>query len=152
MRARALHKLTVTPLADVADAATGVAFVYEASKPDHGEFTSTAAELAFSYFIISVPLNVLLTLMIVIRLVLCGRNIRRAAGATVGAIKGYKAIVTILVESSALYTVALLLYIGTNTSEIYIRWVFSHIAGWAQVRAVFMYPNLGALFSDRGGI
>ena len=146
MRARALHKSTVTPLADFTNAATGVAYVYEAMKPDHYNFSSTTSELASSYFIISVAVNVLLTLMIVIRLVLCGRNIRKAVGATVGASEVYKGITTILVESSALYAVALLLYTGAWFAGSIILPLFAPIASWAQVRAAFMYLNLGALF------
>ena len=119
---------------------------------DQNETNTITVGLAFSYFIISVALNVFLTLMIAIRLVLCGRNIRAAVGATVGASEVYKAIVTILVESSALYSVALLLYIGTNVSSTFMVLIFAPIAGWAQVRAVFMYLNLGALFSDRGDV
>ena len=154
MRARTLHKLTVTTLADVADSATGVAYVYESKKPDHGNFSSTSLKLASSYFIISVAVNVFLTLMIVIRLVLCGRNIRKAAGVTVGASEVYKGIITTLVESSALYDVALLLYTGAwiAGSISTVLPLFAPIANYAQVRAVSVYLNLGALFSDRGDV
>ena len=53
---------------------------------------------------ISVSLNVLLTLTITIRLVLYGRSVRAATGSRVGISGMYKFIITIFIESSALYT------------------------------------------------
>ena len=61
---------------------------------------------------ISVSLNVLLTLMIVIRLVLHSRNIRAATGSPAGISGVCNAIVTMLIESSALYAVNSLILIA----------------------------------------
>ena len=61
---------------------------------------------------ISVSLNVLLTLMIVIRLVLYDRYIRAVVGSPTGISGMYKTIVTMLIESSTLYAVNSLLVIG----------------------------------------
>ena len=58
------------------------------------------------YLSISVSLNVLLTLMIVVQLVLHGRNIRVATGSPVGIGGWYKAISTMLIESCALFAVS----------------------------------------------
>ena len=65
-----------------------------------------------TYLSISVSLNVLLTLMIVIRLVLHTRNTRTALGMTgIGGLS--KSIITMLVESCALYSVSSSLVLGS---------------------------------------
>ena len=63
------------------------------------------------YYSVSVALNVLLTLMIVIRLILHTRNTRTALGVA-GIGRLCKVIVTMLVESCAIYAVSSLLVIG----------------------------------------
>ena len=61
------------------------------------------------YLSVSFAVNILLTLMIIARLVLHSRNIRSATRAQTGAGGDvYKAIITMLVESSALYAASLL--------------------------------------------
>jgi len=64
------------------------------------------------YLSISVSLNVLLTLMIVIRLILYGRNIRAATGSLAGISGLYKTISTMLIESCALFAGSSLLVVG----------------------------------------
>ena len=63
------------------------------------------------YLSISASLNVLLTLMIVIRLVLHGRNIRTATGSP-AEISRLRVVSTILIESCALFTVSSLVVVG----------------------------------------
>jgi len=70
------------------------------------------ANFTLPYLSVSVSLNVLLTLMIVIRLVLHERNIRAALGYSTGTSRLYKTVATMLIESSALYAVSSLLLIG----------------------------------------
>ena len=66
---------------------------------------------AIPYFSISLSLNIILTLMIVIRLILHTRNTRTALG--IAGIGGLcKTIITMLIESCALYAVSSLLVIG----------------------------------------
>ena len=72
---------------------------------------TTTVDFGLPYLSISVSLNVLLTLMIVIRLVLHSRRTLTARGAA-GRIGLYRAITTMLIESSALYAVNSLLLIG----------------------------------------
>ena len=68
-------------------------------------------EISIPYFSISVSLNVLLTLMIVTRLILHGRNVRAATGSPGGISGLYKAVATMLIESSALYSMNSLLLV-----------------------------------------
>jgi hypothetical protein len=87
---------------------------------------------------ISLLLNVLLTLMIVTRLILHIRNMRNAMGTSVEASGLYKSIVSVLVESCALYATSFLVYIVTwslKGSGQYASEAFQPILAEAQVRA-----------------
>ena len=69
-----------------------------------------------AYFSISVSLNVLLTLMIVIRIVLHTKATRAALGITgIGGLS--KAIITMLIESCALHTTSSLLVLGPMSAD-----------------------------------
>ena len=92
--------------ANVIDAATGILIItFQARQLD-------VYNISISHLSISVSLNILLTLTIVIRLVLHGRNVRAATGSRVGIGGLYKNIATMLIESCALYAVTSLLLIG----------------------------------------
>jgi hypothetical protein len=91
-------------------------------------------------FSISVALNILLTAMIVTRFILQSRNGQRAMGSSGKAGGLYKAIVTIIVESSALYTVNYLLFIASwSIGNPFNGLFFPSLAG-TQVRVVFTFP------------
>jgi len=93
------------------------------------------------YLSISLSLNIILTLMIVVRLVLHGKNVRAATGSPGGIGGLYKTIATMLVESSALFAVSSLLVIGSLAAESSLSNLFIPILSQTQVRA-FSYPNL----------
>ena len=90
----------------------GIMLIYQTSQPNSSIWNSVAINFGLPYFSISISLNILLTLMIVARLVLHSREIRTALGAPSGLTGLYKAIITMLVESSALYAVNSLLFVG----------------------------------------
>ena len=86
----------------------GILFVYQAVGPTGITWSG------LPYYSISLSLNVLLTLMIVIRLIVHARSTRAALGMTgIGGL--YKAVVTMLVESCAIFAVSSLLVIGTRS-------------------------------------
>jgi len=64
-----------------------------------------------AYISLSLSVNVLLTLMIVVRLFLHRRNVRAATGSPAGTGGLYKSIATMLIESSALFAVSSVLTI-----------------------------------------
>ena len=74
--------------------------------------------------------------MIVIRLVLHSRNIRNAIGAPTGTTGLCKAVVTMLVESCALYAVNFLLFIGAWGAQSHVSDIFFPLLAVAQVRAI----------------
>ena len=94
-------------------------------------------DLDISYFSISIALNVLLTLMIGIRLILHSRKLRKSLGTPTRASGLYKAIVTMLVESSALYAVSSLLYVGLWGANSTVSDIFLQIFIEAQVCDAF---------------
>ena len=95
---------------DVTNTALGIVSIYGNIVP--GFFLSDVFGL--SCFSISVGLNVLLTLMIVIRLIVHSRNFRKAVGAsTMPAGELYNFLVTAIIESFALSAVAYLVFIGS---------------------------------------
>jgi len=123
---------------DTIDTATGVGIViYQASRPGNCIRDSVLVDFGLSYFSISLSLNILLTLMIVIRLVLHIRNIRTVMEAPSGFTGLYKTIVTMLIESSAIYAASSLLFLGFWGSGSYVADMFSEIQAETQVRAFF---------------
>ena len=104
VRILVLDELATTVRANVVNLAMGIIFNYQ---------TTTAIGRTWTplpYYSISLSLNILLTLIIVIRLIIHARRTRAALGmAGIGGL--YKSIVTMLVESSALYGVSSLLVI-----------------------------------------
>ena len=74
--------------------------------------------------------------MIVIQLILHSKNIRNTIRPSAGAGGLYKAIVTMLVESCALYAVTFVPFIVLWISGSAIQYVFLQILANAQVRAV----------------
>ena len=83
----------------------GITVVYQNMHPTREVWS------VLPYFSISLSLNILLTLMIVVRLILHTRNIRTAVG--IAGIGGLcKAIITMFIESCALYAVNSVLFIG----------------------------------------
>ena len=86
-----------------------------------------------SYLSISLFLNVLLTLMIVTRLVLHSRQLQSAMGITARAGRLYKALVTLLVESCALYAITFLLLLVSVIADNQIWRTFWSILNTVQV-------------------
>jgi hypothetical protein len=118
----------------------GIMFIYQTSQPDNSLWSGIAINFGLPYFSISLGLNILLTLLIVTRLVLHSRNIRRAMGAPSGANGLYKTIITVLVESSALYAINSLLFVGPWGAKSHVADIFLPILAETQVRVGFALP------------
>ena len=121
----------VTPKVNVGDVAMGTLAIRATE-----EWKKISPWSTVVFTSISLSLNILLTFMIVLRLVLHGRNVRTATG-SVGGISGlYKSIATMLIESSALLAVSSLLVIGTWGSNSTTANAFTPILAESQVRAI----------------
>jgi hypothetical protein len=134
---RVLRKLTVMFSANIAGTVTGIL-----DKEGPNWFVS-AVEIP--YYSISLSLNVLLTLMIIARLALHSRNIRNAIGVSSGPGGLYTAIITMLVESSALNAIGYLLSIIPDALDSDITYIFSPLLGHMQVRSVFAISRYTAI-------
>ena len=118
----------------------GITYVYL----NAAAFTSDWTTLP--YFSLSLALNIILTFMIVIRLVLYVRTIRNALGVSgIGRLCNH--IVTMLVESCALYSVSLVLIIGPWAAGNPIVEFFVFILPQTQVRNSSR-PRSSDRFSD----
>ena len=105
---------------------------------------------AIPYISISLSLNVLLTLMIVIRLVLHIRNTRTTLGITgVGGL--CKAIVVMLIESCTLYAVNSLLVVVPLGAKNNIWSLFVALLAQTQVRALPQPGSLDRLYNTVTG-
>ena len=124
-------------LTNTTDLVLGIAYSYY-----HGSrgFTVTANNITTSYISICLSLNILLTLMIVIRLVVHIRNIRSTTGASDGSGGLHTAaatVVVMLIESYALYAGVLLAYAIPFALESWVSALFFGLLGTVQVRVVF---------------
>lgn len=113
--------------------AMGVITLYHASQPNSSLWRGITVNFGLPYFTISVGLNVILTLMISVRLLLHSRNIRSAMGSGSGTSSLYRTIATMLIESSALYAITSLLFIGPYAANNYASDIFLPILAEVQV-------------------
>ena len=130
------QQANVTTLTNNADVATAIMYLYQQIVP-----SSLSGVFGISYFSISLSLNVILTLMIVIRLVLHRGNLRKVLGTSDGTSGLYTAIVTMFIESYALYAIAFLLYIVPWALGSHVATLFAPFIGPAQVCAVIGFPR-----------
>lgn len=144
MCTRTFHKPTATVPVNLADVAVGIAFIYHISQPDSSIWDHGAVKFGLPYFTLSVSLNILLTIMVVSRLVLHVVNIRNTMGVPArasGLYQAIKAIVIVLVESSALYSANSLLFIGSWGTKSPIALIFLPILAETQVSVIFPSPR-----------
>ena len=132
--------------------ALGIASIYYNSGMRY--YTVTETNISTSYYSISLALNVILTLMVVIRLILHIRSVRNATGASDGSGGLHTAastVVTMFIESYALYAVVLLTYTIPWALNSWVDILFSGVLNAVQVRVVLTIPDaLLALMSNHG--
>lgn len=127
-------------LANIPDPAMGIMLVYyQISQPGCSIWRSTTVNVGVPYSI-SVSLDILLTFMIIARIITLSRQIRSVMNAPFKISGLYKAIVTILCESSALYAVTFLLWVGTWATNNPAEYFLFPILAQTQVRGVLVLP------------
>ena len=135
------------PLANITYTGLGILFVYHAVQPL--KFAAVNIDIGLVYFAVCLSLNALLTLMIIARLLIHRRNIRKAVEASAGFSGLYTAVITMLVESAALYAFTFILYIGSWAADDAAVFIFSPIISQIEVRAIFSFSQRTAtLLSD----
>ena len=130
-----VYESSATTPANVTDAVTGILVTYhQAAEP-----LDNVIDFGIPFFAISLSLNVLLTSMIVIRLVRHMKDIQGAIGPLFKPNRLYGIVITILVESCALYVVSFVLYIGPWGAGDGAQLIFFPILTQVQVRNIRFY-------------
>jgi hypothetical protein len=132
---------TARLLTDVTYTATGIVLIHQIAQ-SRGIWDPGYVNTGIQCFSVSVALNVLLTFMIVARLIL---HSRRVMGSPAKLSVLYKAVIAMLVESSALYTVNYLLFIVPWGVGNPLRGLFFPILAETQVRVIFTFPRRAAI-------
>jgi hypothetical protein len=126
---------------EITQPATGTVLVYnQISLPSRPIWRSSPISIGVPYPI-SVALDILLTVMIVARLVLLSRDIQKAMNAPFRLSALYKAVITVISKSSAIYAVTFLLFIGTWAADDPSEHFFFPLFAQAQVRTVLHFPD-----------
>ncbi|KAG9222286.1 hypothetical protein CCMSSC00406_0006583 [Pleurotus cornucopiae] len=120
----------------LASISMGIMTIFQSSRPNASLWTSVTVDFGLPYFSISVSLNVLLTLLILLRLWFHNRSMKQTASMSASrSATPYASIISMLVESSALYAVTSLLFIGSYGAGNNISALFLPILGQTQVIA-----------------
>lgn len=119
--------------------AMGIAVDYNLAQTNSITRNATALfNLGISYFSIAILLNVILTLMIVTRLYLHNRKIQSTMGASARASGLCMSVATMLIESCAIYAVALLLYLVPWGAKKFVQDIFWPLVANIEVIAPFL--------------
>ena len=115
-------------------AAMGAIFLFQISRPTANFWTETSVNFGVPYFSLSTALNILLTLLIAARLLSYRAALRRAFGAQHAHSVPYAGIAAMMVESSLLYAVSSLLFIGPYGAKSHVSNIFLPVLSQVQVR------------------
>jgi len=118
----------VTLKADVENIAAGILAIWPRGVLVHD------VRYHLAYHSVTLSLNILLTLMIVVRLIMRSKNVRAATKSPTGFNGLYRTVATMLIESSALFAVSSLLVIGPLIARSALMDLFFPILAESQVR------------------
>ena len=135
---------TVTQSADLAGTAAGIADIYLFTVLESTNSSPIILYLASSYYAICLAFNLLVTLMITVKLILHRKNLQHAVGTSNAATRVYTTVVIMLVESYALYAIALISVVATWSLLSVGLPITTKILGTVQVCAVFRSPDAQA--------
>jgi hypothetical protein len=122
--------------------------IYQTSQPEKSLGNTFAGlDLGYLFYLISPSLNILLTLMIILRIILHTRTLRWALGTSSGLVEVYDDFIFVLVEPCVLYTVSFLLYVIPWGSGSFVRDIF--FPTFVQVQVRISLPFTCALQCDR---
>ncbi|KAK7058767.1 hypothetical protein VNI00_001391, partial [Paramarasmius palmivorus] len=119
----------------LADISVAIIYLYQVSQPNATLFTKSAVDFGLPYFSLTTTLNILLTLLISIRLLVHHRRMVRAQ--TNQSWKGlsYIPIISMLVESSAIYAIFSILFIGLYAAGSSAAYIFLPVLSQTQIIA-----------------
>jgi len=112
-----------------------IMFLYQASSPNATMFTQRALDFGLPYFALSNSLNIILTLLICLRLILHQRQMPLNGKEERMRLPYYSRIISMLVESCALYSVNSMLFLGTYAAGNSASSIFLPILSQTQIIA-----------------
>ncbi|KAG5653910.1 hypothetical protein H0H81_009502 [Sphagnurus paluster] len=117
----------------------GALWTLQSSQPGLSFYSALPVAYGTSYYTLSLGLNIILTILITIRLLIHRRNI--LATLPEEHAKDYVSLMTIIIESAALYSVFAFLFLITYAVDHPINQIFLGVASFAQVGALFSLPK-----------
>ncbi len=112
---RPISKPMPTSLTIPPRVAMSIMTLFQSSRPDASLWTTVTVQFSLPYFSISIALNVMLTLLLVVRLLYMSYSARRAIGGEHG--RTYISIAAMLLESATPYAAVGLLFIITYARD-----------------------------------
>lgn len=113
----------------------GIMVLYQTSRPDATLWSNVAINFGLPYFIITISLNVVITSLIAVRLLVYRYRMAQAFPDGNASVAPYASIATLLIESSTLYAIFSLLFIGPYAAGSHLSNVFLPILTQVQVCA-----------------
>lgn len=141
---RVFPKPMVAFSANTTDIAMGTLLIYyQTVRPECTAWGSGTVNIGTPYYSVSVALNVVITAMIIARLALHNRQLQDAVGPSLRRSDGfYDSVVSMLIESSALYAVTFVLFIIPWAINNPAEFIFYPFLAQTQVGAVFTPPEV----------
>ena len=109
----------------------GTLWTLQSSQPGLSLYSALPLAYGTSYYVISLSVNIILTILITVRLLLYRRQITSTLSPEYG--KQYVSLATIVVESAAIYSLFALLFIISYAVNNPINQIFLTLASIAQV-------------------
>lgn len=128
-------------------AAVGVVFTIQSSTPGSSLYSETAVSFGLPYFVISLSLNIILTILIIARLLTYRRRINAVMGSEHG--RDYTSLAALIVESAVLYSVFALAFLITYAINNPINQVFIGLVTPVQVSIILKIQNAEKLTSPQ---
>ncbi|KAH8109257.1 hypothetical protein DFH11DRAFT_1628312, partial [Phellopilus nigrolimitatus] len=115
--------------------AMGIMVLFQSSRPGANLWSKVSVNFGVPYFSLSMALNILVTLLIATRLLLYRRKLHRTLGPEQVAAVPYVTIAAMIVESSMLYAVFSLFFIGPYGANSQISHIFLPVLSQVQIIA-----------------
>lgn len=112
--------------------ALGVLWILQSSQPSLSLYSAHSLAFGTSYYSISLSVNILLTILIIVRLLIYRKKVMQILPAE--HTKQYLSIATIIVESASLYSVFALIFLVTYAVGHPVNGVFMVTASASQVQ------------------
>ena len=112
-------------------AVLGIIWAVESTKPGLSLYNTLPLKLGTSYYVLSVSANVILTILISVQLLVFRRRIMKHQSAEHG--RDYFSLLTIIVESAALYSAFGIIFIVTYALNNPLNQIFLFVANSSQV-------------------